>query len=108
MPDREPPPAQPVPSLFDGIGRRQVGRPDLVAHSVAMLTPSLTALGSGLLLPRLVGPGFWISTLVGFGLAWLIVLVFDEFASRFSSAGSAYTYVAKSASIIFALPWAGW
>lgn len=84
-----------MPSLFDGIGRRQVGRSDLVAHSVAMLTPSLTALGSGLLLPRMVGPGFWISTLAGFGLAWLIVMVFDEFASRFSSAGSAYTYVAK-------------
>lgn len=60
-----------------------------------MLTPSLTALGTGLMLPRVVGPGFWVSSLLGFGLAFLISLVLEEFASRFSSAGSAYTYVAK-------------
>lgn len=103
MQHREHPPAPAATALFDGIGHRQIGRPDLVAHSVAILTPSLTALGSGLLLPRMVGPGFWISTLVGFGLAWLIVMVFDEFASRFSSAGSAYTYVAKGLGTTVAL-----
>ncbi|QCW49522.1 APC family permease [Nocardioides dongxiaopingii] len=82
-------------SPFEGISRRQVGRLDLTAHSVAMLTPSLTALGTGLMLPRMVGPGFWVSTLLGFGLALLISRVLEEFASRFSSAGAAYTYVAK-------------
>lgn len=103
MQDRDHPPAPATASLFDGIGHSQIGRSDLVAHSVATLTPSLTALGSGLLLPRMVGPGFWISTLAGFGLAWLIVMVFDEFASRFSSAGSAYTYVAKGLGATVAL-----
>ncbi len=89
------PPQFPERSVFDGLARRQVGRPDLVAHSLAVLTPSLSALGTGLALPSIVGPGFWISTLLGFGLAWTLALVFDQFASRFNAAGSLYTYVAK-------------
>lgn len=80
-----------------------MGRVDLVAHSVAVLTPSLSALGTGLVLPSIVGPGFWISTLLGFGLAWLLALVLDQFASRFNAAGSLYTYVAKGLGLSVAL-----
>ncbi|MET0469150.1 MAG: APC family permease [Aeromicrobium sp.] len=82
-------------SVFDGVARREVGGVDLLAHSVAVLVPSLTALGSGLALPTLVGPGFWISTLLGFGLVGLLVMTFNQFASRFKSAGTLYTFVAK-------------
>lgn len=81
--------------MFDGLARREVGQTDLVAHSVAVLTPSLSALGTGLALPSIVGPGFWISAILGFGLAWLLAMVFEQFASRFTAAGSLYTYVAK-------------
>lgn len=99
---------KPVPqfrrrSVFEGLARRQVGRSDLVAHSVAVLTPSLSALGTGLALPSVVGPGFWVSTLLGFALAWALALVFDQFASRFSAAGSVYTYVAKGLGATVAL-----
>ncbi|MET0931915.1 MAG: APC family permease [Aeromicrobium sp.] len=82
-------------SVFDGVARREVGGVDLFAHSVAVLVPSLTALGSGLALPTFVGPGFWISTLLGFGIVWLLALTFSQFASRFKSAGTLYTFVAK-------------
>ncbi|HTW16767.1 MAG TPA: APC family permease [Nocardioides sp.] len=76
---------------------------DLVAHSVAVLTPSLSALGTGLALPAMVGPGFWVSTLLGFGLAGALALVLDQFASRFNAAGSLYTYVAKGLGATVAL-----
>ncbi|AWB93319.1 APC family permease [Aeromicrobium chenweiae] len=90
-------------SAFEGLARRQVGRRDLVAHSVAVLTPSLSALGTGLALPSIVGPGFWISTVLGFGLAALLAVVFDQFSSRFTAAGSLYTYVAKGLGATVAL-----
>lgn len=90
-------------SVFDGLARRQVGQVDLVAHSVAVLTPSLSALGTGLALPAMVGPGFWVSTLLGFGLAGALALVLDQFASRFNAAGSLYTYVAKGLGATVAL-----
>ena len=81
--------------VFDGLARRQVGHRDLVAHSLAVLTPSLSALGTGMVLPTVVGPGFWLSTLLGFGLAFVLALVFDEFASRCNAPGSLYAYAAK-------------
>ncbi len=90
-------------SVFDGLARRQVGQVDLIAHSVAVLTPSLSALGTGLALPAMVGPGFWLSALLGFGLAGALALVFDQFASRFNAAGSLYTYVAEGLGATVAL-----
>jgi amino acid transporter len=81
--------------VFDGVARREVGAVDLVAHSVAVLVPSLTALGSGLAFPAMVGPGFWLSTLLGFGVVGLLAATFGQFASRFRSAGTLYTFVAK-------------
>lgn len=88
-------PAWPERSRFEGVARRQVPRNDLVAHSVAVLTPSLSALGTGLALPALVGPGFWISTVVGYALAFVLAFVLGEFAQRFASGGSLYTFAAK-------------
>lgn len=75
----------------------------MVAHSVAVLVPSLTALGSGLAFPTFVGPGFWLSALLGFGLVGLFVLVFNQFATRFTSAGTLYTFVAKGLGALPAL-----
>lgn len=81
--------------MFEGITRRQVSGLDLTAHSVAVLVPSLTALGSGLAFPSMIGPGFWVSTLLGFAIVGLFVQVFNQFATRFKSAGGPYTFVAK-------------
>ncbi|PKH40657.1 Amino acid transporter [Nocardioides alpinus] len=82
-------------SVFDGVARQEVGSVDLAAHSVAVLVPSLTALGTGLAFPAMIGPGFWLSTLLGFGVVFLLASTFGEFSTRFRSAGTLYTFVAK-------------
>jgi amino acid transporter len=82
-------------SEFDGLDRRVVTRGDLVAHSVAVVCPSASALSTAFMLPHLVGPGAWLSVVVGVGLSWLLAVSFGEFGSRFTAPGSLYTYTAK-------------
>jgi amino acid transporter len=72
-----------------------VTRADLTAHSLATVCPSASALGLGFSLPLVVGPGAWVSVLLGFGLAWLLARVFGEYGARMRAAGSLYTWVAK-------------
>lgn len=79
-----------------GLSRRTVRGYDLLAHSIAVVCPSASALGLALALPWIVGPGAWVSVLLGFGLAYLIALCFSQFASRLACAGSLYTYGALS------------
>lgn len=94
-------------SVFEGVARQEVGSLDLVAHSVAVLVPSLTALGTGLAFPATIGPGFWLSTLLGFGVVFLLASTFGEFSARFRSAGTLYTFVAKGLGAAPALVVAG-
>lgn len=82
-------------SVFDGLDRRSVGYGDLVAHSVAVICPSASALSTAFSLHRVVGPGAWLSVLIGVGLCWVLAAAFGEFASRFTATGSLYTYAAK-------------
>lgn len=82
-------------SVFDGLYRRVVTQSDLVAHSVAVICPSASALSTAFLLPRVVGPGAWLSVVLGIGLSYLLTLAFAEFGSRFVAPGSLYTYAAK-------------
>jgi amino acid transporter len=93
--------------VFEGVARREVGGVDLVAHSVAVLVPSLTALGTGLSFPAAIGPGFWLSTLLGFGLVFMLSSTFGQFSARFRSAGTLYTFVAKGLGPVPALMVAG-
>lgn len=88
-------PLWPQRSRFEGVVRRQVRGIDLTAHSVAVLTPSLSALGTGMLMPLWVGPGFWVSIVLGFALALCMASTVSEFAQRLASGGSLYTYTAK-------------
>lgn len=94
-------------SVFQGLARREVGSLDVVAHSVAVLVPSLTALGSGLAFPSMIGPGWWISTVLGYVLVGLFGATFNQFATRFKSAGTLYTFVAKGLGALSALSVAG-
>lgn len=55
----------------------------------------------------MVGPGFWVSTLLGFAIVGLFVLIFNQFATRFKSAGGLYTFVAKGLGPLPALVVAG-
>lgn len=82
-------------SVYDGLDRRAVRYGDLVAHSVAVICPSASALSTAFVLPRVVGDGAWVSVVLGVGLSWLLALTFGEFASRFTATGSLYTYAAK-------------
>jgi amino acid transporter len=92
----QPAPAWPTSSpVFDGLRRRTVQRADLTAHSLAVVCPTLSALGLGFGLPYMVGAGAWVSVLLGFGLAYLLARCFGEFASRIRTPGSLYTWVAK-------------
>ncbi|MET0931795.1 MAG: APC family permease [Aeromicrobium sp.] len=83
-------------SALVGLSRRTVRGYDLLAHSIAVVCPSASALGLALALPWIVGPGAWVSVLLGFGLAYLIALCFSQFGSRLAGAGSLYTYGAIS------------
>lgn len=82
-------------SVFEGLDRRAVGYGDLVAHSVAVICPSASALSTAFALHTVVGPGAWVSVVLGVGLCWLLASTFGEFASRFTATGSLYTYAAK-------------
>ncbi|MET0951660.1 MAG: APC family permease [Aeromicrobium sp.] len=79
-----------------GLSRRTVRGYDLLAHSIAVVCPSASALGLAVVLPWIVGPGAWVSVLLGFSLAYLIALCFSQFGSRLACAGSLYTYGAIS------------
>lgn len=78
-----------------GLSRRTVSEYDLLAHSIAVVCPSASALGLAVWLPSMVGPGAWLSALIGFGLAYVIALTISQFASRMAGAGSLYTYAAR-------------
>lgn len=82
-------------SVFDGLDRRVVTQADLVAHSIAVICPSASALSTAFTLPRVVGPGAWVSVLLGIALSYVLAAAFSEFGSRFVAPGSLYTYAAK-------------
>ncbi len=90
-------------SEFDGLDRRAVTGADLVAHSVAVVCPAGSALGLAFVLPTIVGPGAWLSVLIGFGVAYLLASAFGQFGSRVTAAGSLYTYAAKGVGACAAL-----
>jgi amino acid transporter len=93
------PPA--VPEVRDesdlaGLARRTVRPIDLVGHSVAVVAPSASALVSPFIMLRVVGPGAWLSAVIGFGLAFLLTSVFSQFATRIAAPGSMYTWVTRA------------
>ena len=79
-----------------GLDRRAVRPEDLLANSVAVIAPAASALSVPFVLMRVVGPGAWLSAVLGFGLALLLASVFSQFATRIAAAGSMYTWVTRS------------
>lgn len=93
------PPA--VPDVRDrsdlaGLDRRSVRPEDLMANSVAVIAPAASALSVPFVLAELVGPGAWLSAVLGFGLALLLAAVFSQYATRMAAAGSMYTWVTRA------------
>ncbi|MTB86902.1 APC family permease [Aeromicrobium senzhongii] len=93
------PPAVPqvrAESDLAGLDRRSVLPGDLLGLSVAVIAPAASALSVPFVLMRVVGPGAWLSAVLGFGLALLLAGVFSQFATRIAAAGSMYTWVTRS------------
>lgn len=76
---------------------------DLIAHSLAVVCPSASALSTSFALAHLVGPGAWLSVVLGVGLSLVLAVTFGEFGSRFVAPGSLYTYAAKGLGTTVAL-----
>ncbi|MBM7516680.1 APC family permease [Nocardioides nitrophenolicus] len=83
-------------SALAGLARRRVRPIDLLGHSVAVVAPSASALSSPFLMQRVVGPGAWLSAVIGFALALLLSSVFSQYATRVAAPGSMYTWVTRS------------
>lgn len=79
-----------------GLDRRSVRPGDLMANSVAVIAPSASALSVPFVLQFTVGPGAWLSAVLGFALAFLLSSVFSQFATRIAASGSMYTWVTRS------------
>lgn len=94
----QPPRVPDVRSRSDlaGLDRRAVRPADLLGNSVAVIAPAASALGVPFVLLRVVGPGAWLSAVLGFGLALLLASVFSQFATRVAAAGSMYTWVTRA------------
>ncbi|WP_145725022.1 APC family permease [Nocardioides sp. J9] len=83
-------------SDLDGLARRSVGQLDLLGTSVAVVAPTASALISPFLMLRVVGPGAWLSAVIGFTMAFLLVSTFSQFSQRVAASGSMYTWVTRS------------
>ncbi|MFH7324073.1 APC family permease [Aeromicrobium sp. JJY06] len=79
-----------------GLDRRSVRAEDLLANSVAVIAPAASALSVPFVLLAVVGPGAWLSAVLGFGLALLLAGVFSHYATRIAAPGSMYTWVTRS------------
>ncbi|UUI67383.1 APC family permease [Aeromicrobium duanguangcaii] len=93
------PPAVPqvrAESDLVGLDRRSVLAGDLAGLSVAVIAPAASALSVPFVLMGVVGPGAWLSAVLGFALALMLAGVFSQFATRIAAAGSMYTWVTRS------------
>lgn len=85
----------PDPTL-PGLRRRQLARLDVLAPSLAATKPASSALVVPVVLTGFVGPGAWLSILIGVCGALLLRLVISEFTSRMVTSGSLYTFVTRA------------
>ena len=72
-----------------------LGFPALVAQSIALISPTMTAV---LIIPLAfsdAGQGTWLAYLFGTVMLLFVVFGLNQFASRSSSAGSMYAYTGK-------------
>ena len=78
-----------------GCGRTSLGFPALFAQSVALISPTMTAV---LIIPLAfasAGQGTWLAYAFGTVMLLFVVFCLNQFAKRSSFAGSMYAYTAK-------------
>ena len=85
------------PTDAAGVGLRSnsLGFPPTLAQSIALISPTMTAV---LIIPLAfsdAGEGTWLAYLFGTAMLLFVVLGLNQFASRSSSAGSMYAYTGK-------------
>jgi amino acid transporter len=88
-----PPPTTPRRSALRG---NALGFPALLAQSIALISPTMTAV---LIIPLAfsdAGQGTWLAYLFGTLMLLFVVLGLNQFASRSASAGSMYGYTGRA------------
>lgn len=90
--------ASPLPDRHahsGGLRSNSLGFPTLVAQSIALISPTMTAV---LIIPLAfldAGQGTWLAYLFGTAMLLFVVFGLNQFASRSASPGSMYAYIGK-------------
>lgn len=84
-----------APPTTGGLKRDALGFPALLGQSVALISPTMTAV---LIIPLAysnAGQGTWLAYLFGSVMLGFVVLNLNQFARRSATAGSMYSYIGK-------------
>lgn len=87
--------SHPPPGGHPGLRRHALGFPTVLAQSIAVISPTMTAV---LIIPLAfadAGKGTWLSYLFGTVMLLFVVLCLNQFAKRSALAGSMYGYTAR-------------
>ncbi|WP_448616686.1 APC family permease [Modestobacter sp. URMC 112] len=78
-----------------GLAHESMSQAEVMAQSVAGIAPSAVMATGPALIVLFAGPGAWLSYLAATIIVVLVGLVVAQFARRFASSGSLYSYVAR-------------
>ncbi|MCX4098474.1 APC family permease [Nocardia sp. alder85J] len=95
MTDMKIPPQTQTQISVTGLRVGVLGFPALLAQSIALISPTMTA---ALILPLAfsnAGEGTWMAYLFGTGMLLLVVFNLNQFARRSTSPGSMYAYIGR-------------
>ena len=87
--------AEPAASTTAGLRSGALGFPALLAQSIALISPTMTAV---LIIPLAfsnAGQGTWLAYLFGTVMLLFVVLCLNQFARRFAGPGAMYTYTTR-------------
>ena len=78
-----------------GLAHESMSQAEVMAQSVAGIAPSAVMATGPALIVLFAGPGAWLSYVAATIIVVLVGLVVAQFARRFASSGSLYSYVAR-------------
>jgi len=87
--------AEPAPASHSGLRRACLSFPEVLAQSIALIAPTMTA---ALLIPLAfasAGKGTWLAYLFGTVMLLFVVFNLNQFARRSASPGSMYAYTGR-------------
>ena len=86
---------EPVVHSDHGLARESMSQAEVMAQSVAGIAPSAVMATGPALIVLFAGPGAWLSYVAATIVVVLVGLCVAQFARRFASSGSLYSYVAR-------------